>query len=66
MADLEEIVRQGEGLKDRKLRLFGLRLSGASIVGAFAFIGCHLPRFKTGKHFTGRRRPCEINRFWVE
>ena len=38
MADLEEIVRQGEGLKDRKLRLFGQRLSGASIVAAFAFI----------------------------
>ena len=32
MADLEEIVRQGEGLKDRKLRLFGLRLSGASTI----------------------------------
>ena len=38
MADLEELVRQGEGIKDRKLKLFGLRLSGASIVGAFAFI----------------------------
>ena len=38
MADLEELVRQSEGIKDRKLKLFGLRLSGASIVGAFAFI----------------------------
>ena len=38
MADLEELVSKGEGLKDRKLRLFGLRVSGASIVGAFAFI----------------------------
>ena len=38
MADLEEIVRQGEGLKDKRLKIFGLRLSGASIVGAFAFI----------------------------
>ena len=38
MADLEELVRQGEGIKDRKLKLFGLRLSGASIVGAFAII----------------------------
>ena len=32
MADLEDIVRQGEGLKDRKLRIFGIKLSGASIV----------------------------------
>ena len=38
MADLEDIVRQGEGLKDKRLKIFGLRLSGASIVGAFAFI----------------------------
>ena len=38
MADLEEIVKQGEGIKDRKMKLFGLRVSGASIVGAFAFI----------------------------
>ena len=38
MADLEELVSKGEGLKNRKLRLFGLRLSGASIVAAFAFI----------------------------
>ena len=38
MADLEDIVRQGEGLKDKKLRIFGIKLSGASIVGALAFI----------------------------
>ena len=38
MADLEDIVRQGKGLKDRKLRIFGIKLSGASIVGALAFI----------------------------
>ena len=38
MADLEDNVRQGEGLKDRKLRIFGIKLSGASIVGALAFI----------------------------
>ncbi len=38
MADLEDIVRQGEGLKNRKLRIFGIKLSGASIVGALAFI----------------------------
>ena len=38
MADLEDIVKQGEGLKDKRLKIFGLRLSGASIVAAFAFI----------------------------
>ena len=38
MADLEEIVRQGEGIKDKKLKMFGLRVSGTSIVAAFAFI----------------------------
>ena len=38
MADLEEIVKQGEGIKDRKLKVLGLRVSGASMVGAFAFI----------------------------
>ena len=38
MADLEEIVRQGEGIKDRKLRLFGMRVSGASIMGLFALL----------------------------
>jgi len=38
MADLEELVKQGESIKNKKLSLFGLRLSGASIVAAFAFI----------------------------
>ena len=38
MADLEQIVQQGEGLKDRKLKLFGLRVSGASIMGLFALL----------------------------
>ena len=38
MADLEEIISKGEGLSDKKLRLFGLRLSGGSIVAAFAFV----------------------------
>ena len=38
MADLEELVSKGEGIKDKKLKLFGLRVSGASIVAAFAFI----------------------------
>jgi hypothetical protein len=38
MADLEEIVRQGEGIKDRKLKLFGMRVSGASIMGLFALL----------------------------
>lgn len=38
MADLEEIVRQGESIKDKKLRLFGMRVSGASIMGLFALL----------------------------
>jgi Skp family chaperone for outer membrane proteins len=38
MADLEEIVRQGESIKDRKLKLFGMRVSGASIMGLFALL----------------------------
>ena len=38
MADLEELVSKGEGIKDKKLKLFGLHLSGTSIVAAFAFI----------------------------
>lgn len=38
MADLEELVSKGESIKDKKLKLFGLRLSGTSIVAAFAFI----------------------------
>ena len=38
MADLEELIRQGEGIKDKKLKLFGLRVSGASIMGLFALL----------------------------
>ena len=38
MADLEDIVRQGEGLSDKKLKLLGLKISGGSIVAAFALI----------------------------
>ena len=38
MADLEELVSKGEGIKDKKLKLFCLSLSGTSIVAAFAFI----------------------------
>tara|TARA_B100000767_G_scaffold26737_1_gene23334 strand:- start:3687 stop:4187 length:501 start_codon:yes stop_codon:yes gene_type:complete len=38
MADLEKIVQQGESVKDRKMSLFGLRVSGASIIGLFALI----------------------------
>ena len=38
MADLEELISKSEGLSGKKLRLFGLQVSGASIVGAFALI----------------------------
>ena len=38
MADLEELISKGEGIKDKKLKMFGLKVSGTSIVGAFAFI----------------------------
>jgi len=38
MADLEELVSRGEGVKNKKLRLFGLRVSGASIFGLFALL----------------------------
>ncbi len=38
MADLEEIVSKGEGLSGKKLTLFGLRVSGASIMGLFALL----------------------------
>ena len=38
MADLEELVRQGESVKDKKLKLFGIKISGTSIVAALAFI----------------------------
>jgi len=38
MADLENLIQQGEGIKDKKLKLFGLRVSGASIMGLFALL----------------------------
>ena len=38
MADLEELVSRGEGVKNKKLRLFGLRVSGASIMGLLALL----------------------------
>ena len=38
MADLEELISRGEGIKDKKLRLFGLRVSGASIMGLLALL----------------------------
>ena len=38
MADLEELISRGKGIKDKKLRLFGLKVTGASIVGALALI----------------------------
>jgi uncharacterized protein (DUF3084 family) len=38
MPDLEELIQQGEGIKDKKLKMFGLRVSGTSIVAALAFI----------------------------
>ena len=38
MADLEELISRGEGIKNKKLRLFGLKVTGASIVGALALI----------------------------
>ena len=38
MADLEELIQQGEGLSNKKLKLFGLRVSGASIMGLLALL----------------------------
>ena len=38
MADLEELISRGEGIKNKKLRLFGLRVSGASIMGLLALL----------------------------
>jgi hypothetical protein len=38
MPDLEELIQQGEGIKDKKLNMFGMRVSGASIMGLFALI----------------------------
>mgnify|MGYP003639253556 FL=1 len=38
MADLEELIQKGEGLTGKKLKLFGLKVSGTSIVATFALI----------------------------
>ena len=38
MPDLEELISKGEGIKDKKLKMFGVRISGTSIVAALAFI----------------------------
>ena len=38
MADLEELISKSEGIKDKKLKLFGVKVSGASIVATFALI----------------------------
>lgn len=36
--DLEDIVKQGEGLSDKKVKVGGFKFSGASIMGLFALI----------------------------
>ena len=38
MADLEQLIQQGESIKDKKLKLFGMRVSGASIMGLFVML----------------------------
>ena len=38
MADLEDIVKQGEGLSSKKMKVGGFKFSGASIMGLFALI----------------------------
>ena len=38
MADLEELIQKGEGVKNKKLKLFGIRVSGASIMGLLALL----------------------------
>ena len=38
MADLEELIQKGEGITGKKLKLFGLKVSGTSIVATFALI----------------------------
>jgi Skp family chaperone for outer membrane proteins len=38
MADLEQLIQQGESIKDKKLKVFGMRVSGASIMGLFALL----------------------------
>jgi len=36
--DLDDIVKQGEGLSSKKVKVGGMKLSGASIMGLFALI----------------------------
>ena len=36
--DLEDIVKKGEGLSDKKVKVGGFKFSGASIMGLFALI----------------------------
>ena len=36
--DLEDIVKQGEGLSDKKVKVGGFKFSGASIMGLFALL----------------------------
>ena len=38
MADLEELISKGEGIQGKKLKLFGIKVSGTSIVATFALI----------------------------
>ena len=38
MADLEDIVKQGEGLSSKKMKVGGFKFSGASIMGLLALI----------------------------
>ena len=38
MADLEELISKSEEIKGKKLKLFGLKVSGTSIVATFALI----------------------------
>jgi hypothetical protein len=38
MADLEDIVKQGEGLSGKKMKVGGFKFSGASIMGLFALL----------------------------
>jgi len=38
MADLEDIVKQGEDLSSKKVKVGGLKLSGASIMGLLALL----------------------------
>jgi len=38
MADLEKLIQQGEGIKNKKLRIFGIKVSGASTMALFALL----------------------------